>query len=157
QETGLQYKKFMAYPWILTVTWPVDMDNEDYPLIRTGPYWKKFKANFCEFITVLVQQCQCSILYDSYDSYLMDTIISLLMGLADSMVRAFRHTSTLAAMKLLTAVVSVHLSLDVNKHNAQKLYEVKKKRISGKRTNYKLDQLERKRKEVRQVSCMGNV
>ncbi|RMC06709.1 hypothetical protein DUI87_16152 [Hirundo rustica rustica] len=144
KETGLQYKKFMAYPWILTVTWPVDMDNEDYPLIRTGPYWKKFKANFCEFIAVLVQQCQCSILYDNY---LMDTLISLLTGLADSMVRAFRHTSTLAAMKLLTAVVSVHLNLDVNKHNAQRLYEVEKKRISGKRTSYRLDQLERKRKE----------
>ncbi|NWS85837.1 STAG2 protein, partial [Toxostoma redivivum] len=121
-----------------------DKDNEDYPLIRTGPYWKKFKANFCEFIAVLVQQCQCSILYDNY---LMDTIISLLTGLADSMVRAFRHTSTLAAMKLLTAVVSVHLNLDVNKHNAQRLYEVEKKRISGKRTSYRLDQLERKRKE----------
>ncbi|XP_032536943.1 cohesin subunit SA-2-like isoform X2 [Chiroxiphia lanceolata] len=144
EETGLQYKKFMAYPWILTVTWPVDMDNEDYPLIRTGPYWKKFKANFCEFIAVLVQQCQCSILYDSY---LMDTVISLLTGLADSMVRAFRHTSTLAAMKLLTAVVSVHLNLDVNKHNAQRLYEVEKQRISGKRTSYRLDQLERKKKE----------
>ncbi|XP_068275947.1 cohesin subunit SA-2-like isoform X2 [Nyctibius grandis] len=147
EETGLQYKKFVAYPWILTVTWPVDMDNEDYPLIRTGPYWKKFKANFCEFIAVLVQQCQCSILYDSY---LMDTIISLLAGLADSMVRAFRHTSTLAAMKLLTAVVSIHLNLDVNKHNAQRLYEVEKKRISGKRTSYRLDQLERKRKEYEQ-------
>ncbi|NWV17735.1 STAG2 protein, partial [Origma solitaria] len=121
-----------------------DKDNEDYPLIRTGPYWKKFKANFCEFIRVLVQQCQCSILYDNY---LMDTIISLLTGLADSMVRAFRHTSTLAAMKLLTAVVSVHLNLDVNKHNAQRLYEVEKQRISGKRTSYRLDQLERKRKE----------
>ncbi|XP_059695382.1 cohesin subunit SA-2-like isoform X2 [Haemorhous mexicanus] len=144
KETGLQYKKFMAYPWILTVTWPVDMNNEDYPLIRTGPYWKKFKANFCEFIAVLVQQCQCSILFDNY---LMDTIISLLTGLADSMVRAFRHTSTLAAMKLLTAVVSVHLNLDVNKHNAQRLYEVEKKRLSGKRTSYRLDQLERKRKE----------
>ncbi|KFU92270.1 Cohesin subunit SA-2, partial [Chaetura pelagica] len=123
-----------------------DEDNEDYPLIRTGPYWKKFKTNFCEFIAVLVQQCQCSILYDSY---LMDTIISLLTGLADSMVRAFRHTSTLAAMKLLTAVVSVHLNLDVNKHNAQRLYEVEKKRVSGKRTNYRIDQLE-KRKEYEQ-------
>ncbi|NXH13332.1 STAG2 protein, partial [Bucco capensis] len=121
-----------------------DEDNEDYPLIRTGPYWKKFKSNFCEFIAVLVQQCQRSILYDSY---LMDAVISLLTGLADSMVRAFRHTSTLAAMKLLTAVVSVHLNLDVNKHNALRLYEVERKRISGKRTNYRLDQLERKRKE----------
>ncbi|NXU70673.1 STAG2 protein, partial [Oreotrochilus melanogaster] len=124
-----------------------DEDNEDYPLIRSGPYWKKFKANFCEFIAVLVQQCQCSILYDSY---LMDTIISLLTGLADSMVRAFRHTSTFAAMKLLTAVISVHLNLDVNKHNAERLYEVEKKRISGRRTNYRLDQLEKKRKEYEQ-------
>ncbi|XP_063999553.1 cohesin subunit SA-2-like isoform X3 [Pogoniulus pusillus] len=144
EETGLQYKKFMAYPWILTVTWPVDMDNEDYPLIRTGPYWKKFKANFCEFIAVLVQQCQCSILYDSY---LVDTVISLLTGLADSMVRAFRHTSTLAAMKLLTVIASVHLNLDVNKHNAQRLCEVEKRRRSGKRTSYRLGRLERKRKE----------
>ncbi|OXB80401.1 UNVERIFIED_CONTAM: hypothetical protein H355_003457, partial [Colinus virginianus] len=147
EETGLQYKKFIAYPWILTVTWPVDVSNEDYPVVRTGPYWKKFKANFCEFIAVLVQQCQCSILYDSY---LMDTIISLLTGLADSVIRAFRHTSTLAAMKLLTAVISVHLNLDVNKHNAQRLYEVEKNRISGKKTNYRLDQLERKRKEYDQ-------
>uniref|UniRef100_A0A8C0BU79 Cohesin subunit SA n=1 Tax=Buteo japonicus TaxID=224669 RepID=A0A8C0BU79_9AVES len=130
-----------------------DEDNKDYPLIRTGPYWKKFKANFCEFIAVLVQQCQCNILYDSY---LMDTIISLLTGLADSMVRAFRHTSTLAAMKLLTAVISVHLNLDVNKHNAERLYEVEKKRISGKRTNYRLDQLERKRKELLEIQNMMN-
>ncbi|NXL89680.1 STAG2 protein, partial [Alectura lathami] len=124
-----------------------DEGNEDYPLIRSGPYWKKFKANFCEFIAMLVQQCQCSILYDSY---LMDAIISLLTGLADSVVRAFRHTSTLAAMKLLTAVVSVQVNLDVNKHNAQRLYEVEKNRISSKRTSYRLDQLERKRKEYDQ-------
>ncbi|NXA36044.1 STAG2 protein, partial [Eudromia elegans] len=124
-----------------------DEDNEDYPLIKTGPYWKKFKANFCEFIAVLVQQCQYSILYDSY---LMDTVISLLTGLADSMVRAFRHTSTLAAMKLLTAVVSVHLNLDVNKHNVQRLYEVEKNRISGKKTSCRLDQLQRRRKEYEQ-------
>ncbi|KAH1186018.1 hypothetical protein KIL84_018767 [Mauremys mutica] len=147
EETGLQYKKFMAYPWILTVTWPVDMDNGDYPLIKPGPYWKKFKANFCEFTAVLIQQCQYSILYDSY---LMDTVISLLTGLADSRVRAFRHTSTLAAVKLLTALVRVNLNLDVSKCNAQRQYQVEKNRISVKRTNQRLDQLERKRKEYEQ-------
>ncbi|XP_066477866.1 cohesin subunit SA-2-like isoform X2 [Tiliqua scincoides] len=146
EETGLQYKKFMAYPWILTVTWPVDMENEDYPLIKPGPYWKKFKANFCEFTAVLIQQCQCSILYDSY---LMDTIISLLTGLADSMVRAFRHTSTLAAMKLLTALVNLAANLDVSKRNLERLYEVEN-RTTAKRTNYRLDQLEIKRREYAQ-------
>ncbi|XP_015743402.1 cohesin subunit SA-2-like [Python bivittatus] len=149
EETGLQYKKFMAYPWILTVTWPVDMGNEDYPLIKPGSYWKKFKANFCEFTAVLVQQCQCSILYDSY---LMDTVISLLTGLADSRVRAFRHTSTLAAMKLLTALVNLNLNLGVSKDNLERLYEVEKKRIMGKKTNSRLDQLERKKREYEQKS-----
>ncbi|EMP32579.1 Cohesin subunit SA-2, partial [Chelonia mydas] len=124
-----------------------DEDSGDYPLIKPGPYWKKFKANFCEFTAVLIQQCQYSILYDSY---LMDTVISLLTGLADSRVRAFRHTSTLAALKLLTALVRVNLNLDVNKCNAQRLYQVEKNRISVKRTNHRLDQLERKRKEYEQ-------
>uniref|UniRef100_A0A8C8RVQ7 Cohesin subunit SA n=1 Tax=Pelusios castaneus TaxID=367368 RepID=A0A8C8RVQ7_9SAUR len=122
-----------------------DENNEDYPLIKPGPYWKKFKANFCEFTAVLIQQCQYSILYDSY---LMDTVISLLTGLADSRVRAFRHTSTLAAMKLLTALVSVNLNLDVTRCNAERLCEVEKTRISVKRLNHRLDQLERKRKKV---------
>lgn len=58
-----------------------------------GPQWKKFKSSFCEFISVLVRQCQYSIIYDEY---MMDTVISLLTGLSDSQVRAFRHTSTLA-------------------------------------------------------------
>jgi cohesin complex subunit SA-1/2 len=61
----------------------------------TGQQWKKFKANFCEFVQLLVKQCQYSIIYDQY---LMDNVISLLTGLSDSQVRAFRHTATMAGM-----------------------------------------------------------
>lgn len=68
-------------------------DSGDYPLTMPGPIWKKFRYNFCEFISVLIRQCQYSIIYDEY---MMDTVISLLTGLSDSQVRAFRHTSTLA-------------------------------------------------------------
>jgi len=64
----------------------------------TGPAYKKFKSNFCEFINTLVHQCQYSIIYDQY---MMDNVISLLTGLTDSQVRAFRHTSTLACEWLL--------------------------------------------------------
>ena len=59
----------------------------------SGPQWKKFRQNFCDFIAILVKQCQYSIIYDQY---LMDNVISLLTGLSDSQVRAFRHTATLA-------------------------------------------------------------
>lgn len=67
-----------------------------------GPQWKKFKSSFCEFIGVLVRQCQYSIIYDEY---MMDTVISLLTGLSDSQVRAFRHTSTLAGMHPFTRII----------------------------------------------------
>lgn len=49
--------------------------------------------NFCDFVQTLVKQCQYSIIYDQF---LMDNVISLLTGLSDSQVRAFRHTATLA-------------------------------------------------------------
>lgn len=68
-------------------------DSGDYPLIAPGPSWKKFQGSFCEFVKTLVYQCQYSLLYDGFP---MDNLISLLTGLSDSQVRAFRHTSTLA-------------------------------------------------------------
>ncbi|XP_075708675.1 cohesin subunit SA-2-like isoform X2 [Rhinoderma darwinii] len=147
EETGLQFKKFMAYPWILTITWPVNMDTEYYPLIRPGIYWKKFRSNFCEFTAVLIQQCQYSVIYDGY---LLNTIISLLLGLSDSCVRAFRHTSTLSAVKLLTALIRVILNLDINIDNSNRLYEVEKKRADLKRINPRLEQLDKKRKKLQQ-------
>ncbi|RXN04170.1 cohesin subunit SA-1 [Labeo rohita] len=78
---------------IRKMTEEFDEDSGDYPLTISGPLWKKFRYNFCEFICVLIRQCQYSIIYDEY---MMDTVISLLTGLSDSQVRAFRHTSTLA-------------------------------------------------------------
>jgi cohesin complex subunit SA-1/2 len=68
-------------------------ESGEYPLIMTGQQWKKFRSNFCEFVQILVRQCQYSIIYDQF---LMDNVISLLTGLSDSQVRAFRHTATLA-------------------------------------------------------------
>lgn len=79
-------------------------ESGDYPLIMTGPQWKKFRSGFCEFVQVLVRQCQYSIIYDQY---MMDNVISLLTGLTDSQVRAFRHTSTLAGMQLNLILFSV--------------------------------------------------
>jgi len=67
----------------------------------SGIQWKKFRSNFCDFVGHLVKQCQYSIIYDQY---LMDNMISLLTGLSDSQVRAFRHTATLAGKLLPTPI-----------------------------------------------------
>uniref|UniRef100_A0A8C1SBK5 Cohesin subunit SA n=1 Tax=Cyprinus carpio TaxID=7962 RepID=A0A8C1SBK5_CYPCA len=132
------------------VSFLMDLQNlmyGDYPLTISGPLWKKFRYNFCEFICVLIRQCQYSIIYDEY---MMDTVISLLTGLSDSQVRAFRHTSTLAAMKLMTALVNVALNLSINQDNTQRQYEAERNKMAGKRANEKLELLLQRRKELQE-------
>uniref|UniRef100_A0A1A7Z706 Cohesin subunit SA n=1 Tax=Iconisemion striatum TaxID=60296 RepID=A0A1A7Z706_9TELE len=132
---------------IRKMTEEFDEDSGDYPLTMPGPMWKKFRYNFCEFICVLIRQCQYSIIYDEY---MMDTVISLLTGLSDSQVRAFRHTSTLAAMKLMTALVNVALNLSIHQDNTQRQYEAERNKIVCKRANEKLELLLQKRKELQE-------
>ncbi|XP_051984081.1 cohesin subunit SA-1-like [Xyrauchen texanus] len=132
---------------IRKMTEEFDEDSGDYPLTISGPLWKKFRYNFCEFISVLIRQCQYSIIYDEY---MMDTVISLLTGLSDSQVRAFRHTSTLAAMKLMTALVNVALNLSIHQDNTQRQYEAERNKMVGKRANEKLELLLQKRKELQE-------
>ncbi|KAI2667563.1 Cohesin subunit SA-1 [Labeo rohita] len=119
---------------IRKMTEEFDEDSGDYPLTISGPLWKKFRYNFCEFICVLIRQCQYSIIYDEY---MMDTVISLLTGLSDSQVRAFRHTSTLAEDFRKTT------------DNTQRQYEAERNKMVGKRANEKLELLLQRRKEAR--------
>ncbi|XP_076097858.1 cohesin subunit SA-2-like isoform X2 [Mytilus galloprovincialis] len=130
---------------IRRMTEEFDEESGDYPLIMSGPIWKRFRSNFCEFVQVLVRQCQYSIIYDQY---MMDNIISLLTGLTDSQVRAFRHTSTLAAMKLMTALVDVALNLSINLDNTQRQYEAERQKQQMKRANDRLDMLLTRRQEL---------
>lgn len=130
---------------IRKMTEEFDEESGDYPLIMTGPTWKKFRTNYCEFVQVLVRQCQYSIIYDQY---MMDNVISLLTGLTDSQVRAFRHTSTLAAMKLMTALVDVALNLSINLDNTQRQYESERQKKQDKRATDRLNLLLMKRQEL---------
>ncbi|XP_060909146.1 cohesin subunit SA-2 isoform X3 [Labrus mixtus] len=150
--SGLQYKKFLAFPWILTVTWPMDTDSVEYPLTQAGPYGRWFHSEFCDFISVLVAQCQHSVIFDCY---LMNAIISLLTELSDSFVRAFRHTCTLAAVKLLSSLAGVALSLSVGIENSQKLFQVQKTKtlrqkstLQQERIQKKITELQEKRTEI---------
>ncbi|XP_014844454.1 PREDICTED: cohesin subunit SA-2-like [Poecilia mexicana] len=144
EAVGLQYKRFLAFPWILTVTWPMDADSAEYPLVQSRPSGRWFHSEFCDFVSVLVAQCQHSVLFDSY---LMNSLISLLTELSNSYVRAFRHTCTLAAVKLLSSLLSVALSLSVGIENSQKLYNVQR----TKTVRQKTQQLERMQKKISEL------
>ncbi|XP_041857402.1 cohesin subunit SA-2 isoform X2 [Melanotaenia boesemani] len=141
EAAGLQYKKFLAFPWILTVTWPLDTDSAEYPLVQSGAYGRWFHSEFCDFVSVLVAQGQDSVIFDSY---LMNTLISLLTELSDSYVRAFRHTCTLAAVKLLSSLVGVALSLSVGIENSQKLYDVQRAKTARQKSTQHLERIQKK-------------
>ncbi|KAK2905835.1 cohesin subunit SA-2 [Channa argus] len=144
---GLQYKRFLAFPWILTVTWPMDADSVEYPLIQSAPYGRWFHSEFSDFVSVLVAQCQHNIIFDSY---LMNTLISLLTELSNSYIRAFRHTCTLAAVKLLSAFLNVALSLTVGIENSQKLSKVQKAKNVRQKSTPQLDKIQKKLKELQE-------
>ncbi|CAI5655433.1 unnamed protein product [Oreochromis niloticus] len=147
ETAGLQYKKFLAFPWILTVTWPMDTDSVEYPLVQSGPYGRWFHSEFCDFVSVLVAQCQHSIIFDGY---LMNTLISLLTELSNSYVRAFRHTCTLAAVKLLSSLVGVALTLSAGIENSQKLYEVQKTKTMRQKSAQQLEKVQKKIAELQE-------
>lgn len=130
---------------IRKMTEEFDEDSGEYPLIMPGLAWKKFRGNFCDFIQTLVKQCQYSVIYDQF---LMDHVISLLTGLSDSQVRAFRHTATLAAMKLMTSLVDVALLVSVNFDNAARQYESERLKTRDKRASDRLESLMAKRTEL---------
>ncbi|KAM4561585.1 cohesin subunit SA-2 isoform 1-T1 [Fundulus diaphanus] len=147
EAAGLQYKRFLAFPWILTVTWPMDADSAEYPLVQSGPSGRWFHTEFCDFVSVLVAQCQHSILFDSY---LMNGLISLLTELSNSFVRAFRHTCTLAAVKLLSSLLGVALSLSVGIENSQKLYDVQRAKTVRQKSTQQLDRIQKKISELQE-------
>lgn len=116
---------------IRKLTEEFDEDNGEYPLIQSSPQAKRFKTNFVDFIQIFIRQCQYSIIYDQY---LIDQITSLLTVLTDSQVRAFRHTGTLAAMKLMTALVDVALNISINRDNNHRQLEVERSKNQQNRT-----------------------
>lgn len=122
-----------------------DEESGEYPLIMAGQQWKKFRTNFCDFVQTLVKQCQYSIIYDQF---LMDNVISLLTGLSDSQVRAFRHTATLAAMKLMSSLVDVALLVSINFDNAARQYETERLKSADAISSERLEALIQKRTEL---------
>ncbi|KAM9572899.1 cohesin subunit SA-3-like [Guaruba guarouba] len=122
-------------------------DSSEYPLSLNTRPWHRFRDGFCELLTAVVQRCQYSIIYDEF---LMGSLISFLISLTDSRVRAFRHTSTLAAMKVMSALVKVALGVSVQQENNLRQYEAERSKGPGRRATEKLEALMVKRRELRE-------
>ncbi|KAG7518889.1 cohesin subunit SA-1-like [Solea senegalensis] len=143
---------------ISTLTKEFNEDTVDYPLSSSGLQQKLFKAGLCEFARVLVRSCQNSIIYDEY---LFNSLLSLLTGLSDSQVRAFRHTSTLLAMKLMTGVVEVAVTVQTQMQTTQRRYDVENSKRANDKATDRLEELQATITELlekrEELSSMMNV
>uniref|UniRef100_A0A665WNA3 Cohesin subunit SA n=1 Tax=Echeneis naucrates TaxID=173247 RepID=A0A665WNA3_ECHNA len=70
------------------------------------------------------------------------SLLALLTGLSDSQVRAFRHTSTLLAMKLMTGLVEVAVLVSVQLQTTQRQYDMEKSKRAHDRAFDRLEELQ---------------
>ncbi|KAI4819698.1 hypothetical protein KUCAC02_004938 [Chaenocephalus aceratus] len=131
---------------ISTLTKEFNEESVNYPLCTPGPELRRFKASLCEFTRVLVRSCRNSLIFDEY---LFPSLLALLTGLSDSQVRAFRHTSTLLAMKLMTGLVEVAVIVSVQQQTTQRQYDQENSKRASDRAS---DGLEELRATISQVT-----
>ncbi|XP_061541306.1 cohesin subunit SA-1 [Phycodurus eques] len=108
---------------IATLTRQFDQGSARYPLSGIGSSLKRFRAGLCEFARILVRSCRSNHIYDDY---LFPSLLSLLTGMSDSQVRAFRHTSTLIAMKLMSGLVEVVVAVSIQLQTIRWRYDLEK-------------------------------
>lgn len=124
---------------ISTLTKEFNEDSMNYPLLTPGLQFKRFKGSLCEFARILVRSCKNGLVYDEY---LFPSLLALLTGLSDSQVRAFRHTSTLLAMKLMTELVAAAVLLSVQQQTHQRRYDIENNKTELEKTPATLEELQ---------------
>ncbi|XP_058653102.1 cohesin subunit SA-1 isoform X2 [Onychostoma macrolepis] len=120
-------------------------DSVSYPLVSVGSQWRRFGEGVCEFVSLLVRGCRNSLLYDDF---LFSSFIALLTGLADSQVRAFRHTSTLIAMRLMSSIVSVAAEVSAQALMTRRRCELEKNKPAEHRAIDRIEELEDSYREL---------
>ncbi|XP_077049166.1 cohesin subunit SA-3-like [Agelaius phoeniceus] len=122
-------------------------DSPEYPLSMHSPPWPRFRSGFSQLLAVLVQRGQQR---ELQDGFLMDSLLSFLTGLADSQVRPFRHTGTLAALKVLSALVELALGLGRQQRSCERLLAAERGKEPGLRGSERLETLRDRHGQLRE-------
>ncbi|CEF63192.1 LD34181p [Strongyloides ratti] len=134
----LNFIKLGDFKKVLALLTECFEDTADYPLVSSNAQYKKFKQSFGDFLLIFASKSKANILFDSV---LMDGVCQLLTAMADSPVRAFRHTSTYASMKLCSAFVDIIVSLVDLKDKNKKQIDTATSRMKNERNSEALELL----------------
>ena len=110
-----------------------------YPLTSKLPAFKKFRKSLSEFLLRLISAAAA--LGQLYESDLLPTLQAWVVAMSSSHLRAFRHTATVVALEVETALCEV--AADVEKEaemvSRQREGERKRKKTSGSSISKELD------------------
>jgi cohesin complex subunit SA-1/2 len=120
-----------------------------YPLTSKLPTFKKFRKSLSEFIERLI--LSAAELGSLYSTDLMSTLSTWIIAMSSSHIRSFRHTATVIALEVETALCDVAASVEKEAEVVMRQKEGEKKRkASNKAAGAKEKELEGKAKEIRQ-------
>ena len=111
-----------------------------YPLGSSGPGLKKFKSTLTEFFRQLIDSCHGTILYDGF---MLERFTNFLGAMADSQVRAFRHTGTYIVMKVMTGLVKSMTKVETALDSAQRQLDAERAKAREKASKEKLATLQK--------------
>ncbi|KAI5121584.1 hypothetical protein M0805_009455 [Coniferiporia weirii] len=101
-----------------------------YPLTSKHPMFKKFRKSLSEFLNRLVQaSAELDILYTSD---LLLTIQAWVVAMSSSQLRSFRHTATVVALEIETALCDVAAAVEKEAEVITRQREAERKRKTAK-------------------------
>ncbi|KAF8062324.1 hypothetical protein FPV67DRAFT_1508040 [Lyophyllum atratum] len=119
-----------------------------YPLTSKLPVFKKFRRSLSEFIERLI--ASSADLGALYSSNLMETLQTWVIAMSSSQIRSFRHTATVVALEVETALCDVAAAVEKEAEVVGRQREGEKKRKSSNKGSGARDkELETKAQEIR--------
>ncbi|KAI0301249.1 hypothetical protein BC826DRAFT_1155978 [Russula brevipes] len=126
-------------------------DSPLYPLTSRLPIFKKFRRSLSEFLErLIISAAELGVIYTTD---LMATIQTWTTSMSSSQLRSFRHTATVVALEILTALCDVAAAVDKEADVLDRQRAGERKRKAGNKTKVvtgREKELEGKAMEVRQ-------
>ncbi|KAI0299424.1 hypothetical protein B0F90DRAFT_1728578 [Multifurca ochricompacta] len=126
-------------------------DSPLYPLTSKLPIFKKFRKSISEFLErLIISAAELGVLYTTD---LMATIQTWITCMSSSQLRSFRHTATVVALEILTALCDVAAAVDKEADVLDRQKAGERKRKAGNKTKAitsREKELEGKAVEVRE-------
>lgn len=116
-----------------------------YPIASRSPIFRKFRKSLAEFFTRLVTSS--AELGSLYASDLMSTLQAWIVPLSSSQIRSFRHTATVVALDIETALCQVAAAVDKELQTLSRQKEGERNKKGG-RSKAREQELDTKTKEV---------